>query len=67
MPLLKAAQVRQLTKDERAAKLLELQNELLIERGKIGAMAGGRSAGRVKSLRKEVARVLTVMQELNEA
>ncbi len=67
MPLLKAGQFRQMTKEERAAKLLELQNELLIERGKIGAMAGGRSAGRVKSLRKQVARMLTVMHELNEA
>lgn len=67
MPLLKAKQFREMTKDERAAKLRELQNELFIERGKAGSMGGGKSAGRVKSLKTEVARMKTVMHELNEA
>jgi len=67
MPLLKAKQVRELTKDERALKLRELENELLVERGKVATQGGGKSAGRVKALRKEVARVKTVMWELREA
>jgi large subunit ribosomal protein L29 len=67
MPLLHAKQVRALSKDERLAKLRELQNELLIERGKVATQGGGKSAGRVKALRKQVARVRTVMRELSEA
>jgi ribosomal protein L29 len=67
MPLLKASQIREMTKDERAIKLRELQNELFVERGKAGSMGGGNSAGRVKSLKTEVARVKTVMHEKNEA
>jgi len=67
MPLLKAKQARELSKDERAAKLRELQNELLVERGKVATQGGGKSAGRVKALRKQVARVKTVQRELREA
>lgn len=66
MPLLKAKQVRDMTSPERTAKLRELQNELVIERGKVATQGGGRSAGRVNALRKQVARVLTVMREKNE-
>lgn len=66
MPTLKAKQVRQMSAPERTAKLRELQNELLIERGKAATQGGGRSAGRVNALRKQVARVLTVMREKNE-
>jgi ribosomal protein L29 len=66
MPTLKAKQVRALTKDERKLKLRELQNELLIERGKVSTNPQGKSAGRVNALRKQVARVLTVMREKDE-
>ena len=66
MPTLKAKQVRALTKDERVKKLRELQNELLIERGKVSTLGQGKSAGRVNALRKQVARVLTVMREKDE-
>ncbi|HKZ59891.1 MAG TPA: 50S ribosomal protein L29 [Candidatus Thermoplasmatota archaeon] len=66
MPTLKAKQVRQMSVEERAQKLRELQNELVIERGKAATHGGGRSAGRVNALRKQVARVRTVMREKNE-
>jgi ribosomal protein L29 len=67
MPLLKAKDFRDMSKAERVAKLRELQNELFIERGKVGSMGGGKSAGRVRSLKTEVARMKTVMHEVNEA
>jgi large subunit ribosomal protein L29 len=67
MPLLKAKQVREMTKEERAQKLRDLENELLVERGKVATQGGGKSAGRVKALRREVARMKTVMWELREA
>ena len=66
MATLKAKQVRSLSKDERKQKLRELQNELLIERGKASTQGGGKSGGRVNALRKQVARVMTVMREKNE-
>jgi len=66
VPTLKAKQIRELTRDDRAKKLRELQNELLIERGKVATVGGGKSAGRVNALRKQVARVLTVMREKSE-
>ena len=66
MPTLKAKQIRELTRDERVKRLRELQNELLIERGKVATAGGGKSAGRVNALRKQVARVMTVMREKNE-
>ena len=66
MPTLKAKTVREMNRADRAAKLRELQNELVIERGKVATHGGGRSAGRVNALRKQVARVLTVMREKNE-
>ncbi len=67
MPLLKAKDFRDMSNAERKAKLRELQNELFIERGKVGSMGGGKSAGRVRSLKTEVARMKTVMHEMNEA
>jgi large subunit ribosomal protein L29 len=66
MPTLRAKQIRALTREERVKKLRELQNELLIERGKVATAGGGKSAGRVNALRKQVARVMTVMREKNE-
>jgi large subunit ribosomal protein L29 len=66
MATLRAKQIRTLTREERVKKLRELQNELLIERGKVATAGGGKSAGRVNALRKQVARVMTVMREKNE-
>ena len=66
MPVPRAKQFRELSRDERVKRLRELQNELVIERGKVATAGGGKSAGRVNALRKQVARMLTVMREKNE-
>ncbi len=50
---------------EREEKLMELKTELLTLRGK--ARTGSlESSGRVRELRKTIARILTINQEENE-
>jgi large subunit ribosomal protein L29 len=63
MSLLKANEIRNMNPDERARKLKELRDELMHERG-VAAMGGAPvSPGRFRSLRTEIARILTVMVE----
>ena len=67
MALLKPNEIRQMSTDERVAKLSELRNELLHERG-VAAMGGAPvSPGKIRALRKSIARILTVMNEEGEA
>jgi len=52
-----------MTPEERERKLKELRDELMHERG-VAAMGGAPvSPGRFRSLRTEIARILTVMAE----
>ncbi len=52
---------------DRTSKLKELRDELMRERG-IAAMGGAPpSPGRIRSLRTNIARILTVMREEGEA
>ncbi|HID73560.1 MAG TPA: 50S ribosomal protein L29 [Thermoplasmata archaeon] len=63
MSLLKANEIRRMTPEERERKLKELRDELMHERG-VAAMGGAPvSPGRFRSLRTEIARILTVMAE----
>ncbi len=63
MSLLKANEIRKMNPAERAKKLKELRDELMHERG-VAAMGGAPvSPGRFRSLRTEIARILTVMEE----
>lgn len=62
--MLKAEEVRALSKDEKAKRLAELQRELMQERG-VQAMGGSsRNPGKVRTLRREIARILTIQREL---
>lgn len=52
--------------EEREKKLKELRDELMHERG-VAAMGGApASPGRIRALRTEIARMLTVMREEGE-
>ena len=49
--------------DAREKKLLELREELMHERG-VAAMGGAPpSPGKIRALRKNIARILTIMRE----
>jgi large subunit ribosomal protein L29 len=66
MALLKTAKIKELSAKERQEKVTELRNELLRERG-ISAMGGAPpSPGKIKALRTNIARIVTVMREEGE-
>lgn len=62
MAILRKAQIRKMTPKEREKKITELKTELLTLRGK--ARTGSiENAGRVRELRRTVARILTINKE----
>lgn len=63
MPLLKAEEIREMSESEREDKLKELRDELLHERGQAAMGGAPESPGRIRALRKSIARLLTVMNE----
>lgn len=63
---LKAKELRELKPEERREKLNELKNELMHERG-VAAMGGSPpSPGKIRQLRMNIAKILTIMQEEGE-
>ncbi|MCD6275982.1 MAG: 50S ribosomal protein L29 [Thermoplasmata archaeon] len=60
---LKAKEIRQMSEEERKKKLAELRRELMHEMG-VSAMGGAPpSPGKIRSLKRQIARILTVMNE----
>ena len=63
---LKAAEIREMSADERNQKLKELRDELMHERG-VSAMGGAPSnPGAIRALRTQIARILTIPKEEEE-
>jgi large subunit ribosomal protein L29 len=61
--MLKASEIRGMTKEERIARLNELRHDLMQERG-VQAMGGSTpSPGKIRTLRREIARILTINRE----
>jgi large subunit ribosomal protein L29 len=59
----KSAEIRSWTPDEREERLKEVSDELFRERG-IASMGGAPSnPGRIRALRTELARILTIIRE----
>jgi len=64
--VLKAKEIRDFTPDERREKLNELKSELMHERG-VAAMGGSPpSPGKIRQLRMNIAKILTIMREEGE-
>ena len=64
--VLKAKEIREYTPEERREKLNELKSELMHERG-VAAMGGSPpSPGKIRKIRMEIAKLLTVMREEGE-
>ena len=61
---LKAAELRSLSRDELSAKVVELKEELFTLRFQ-AATGQLESHGRLRSVRKDIARIYTVLQERN--
>ncbi|MGC8546642.1 MAG: 50S ribosomal protein L29 [Thermoplasmata archaeon] len=63
MEEMKASAIRKMSKEEINKKYMELREELMRERG-ISAMGGAPpSPGKIESLRRQIARIETVMRE----
>jgi large subunit ribosomal protein L29 len=61
--MLKAPEVRGMSPADRKARLAELQRELMQERG-VQAMGGSTpNPGKIRTLRREIARILTIQNE----
>jgi len=64
--VLKAKEIREFTPEERSKKLKELKSELMHERG-VAAMGGSpASPGKIRQIRMEIAKLLTIMREKRE-
>jgi large subunit ribosomal protein L29 len=63
---LKSKEIREFTPEERREKLDELKSELMHEKG-VAAMGGSPpSPGKIRQLRMNIAKILTIMQEEGE-
>ncbi len=61
--MMKATEIRDMTRAERDERLNELRHDLMQERG-IQAMGGSaQSPGKIRTLRREIARILTINRE----
>ncbi len=63
MALLRTKEIREMNLEERKSRLKDLRDELMHERG-VAAMGGAPpSPGKIRALRKNISRVLTVLAE----
>ena len=63
MPLLRTKEIRAMDAPLLEKKLVELRDELMHERG-VAAMGGAPpNPGKIRALRKNIARILTIMTE----
>ncbi|HEC87688.1 MAG TPA: 50S ribosomal protein L29 [Thermoplasmata archaeon] len=60
---MKAREIRAMSSEERKKKLREIRNELMEEYGRASMGGSPPSPGRIKYLRRTLARLLTVMKE----
>lgn len=63
MALLRTSEIREMSVEERAKTLADLRGELMHERG-TAAMGGAPSnPGKIRALRKNIARIQTIQKE----
>ncbi|MCK5252191.1 MAG: 50S ribosomal protein L29 [Thermoplasmata archaeon] len=63
----KPSEIRDMTPQERAERIVELKEELMRERG-MAAMGGApTSPGKIRALRRNISRYITIMKEEGEA
>jgi len=63
MPILRMEEIRDMDDEERQERVQELRTELIKIRTMIKAGGSVDNPGRVKALKKTIARILTVMNE----
>jgi large subunit ribosomal protein L29 len=63
MPILRVNELRSMENATLKSKLSELRNELRVDRGSVASGGKASNPGRMKELRKSIARILTVLRE----
>lgn len=63
MAILRPTDVRKMKPEELRKRVLELQTELSKERGSISVGAPTASSGRIREIRKSIARIKTINKE----
>lgn len=63
MALMRVKEIKTMSLNERGAKLRELQDELMHERGTAAMGGAPANPGRIRAIRTNIARILTVQQE----
>ncbi|TFG57204.1 MAG: 50S ribosomal protein L29 [Methanomassiliicoccus sp.] len=63
MASINTSEIRKMNVDERAGKLRELQDELMHEKGAAAMGGAPNNPGKIRALRTNIARILTVQKE----
>ncbi len=63
MAILRSEEIREMSEEEMDDKIFELRSELLSERSKIAAGGVADNPGRIKEIRRTIARFLTIKKE----
>ncbi len=63
MAIVKAKEVRAMAEDKRQKQLVDLKNELLKERAITSTGGAPENPGRIRELRRTIARILTIQKE----
>ena len=63
MAIVKAKEIREMTDDKLQKQLADLKNELLKERAITSTGGAPENPGRIRELRRTIARILTIQKE----
>jgi len=63
MPIFKMSELRNMNAEEIAEELKNLESEIVRERGLVSAGGAPEKPGRIKDIRKTIARIKTVQRE----
>jgi large subunit ribosomal protein L29 len=64
LPILRAAEIRKMNAKDREKRLKELRTELLNHRAKAAAGGALETPGRIRAIKRTIARIITIEKEL---
>ncbi|MDI6640452.1 MAG: 50S ribosomal protein L29 [Methanocellales archaeon] len=67
MAILRLDEIREMTSEEREEQLVKLKNELIRERAMASAGGAPENPGRIREIRRTIARIKTIQREQGEA
>jgi len=66
MAIIRLKDLKDMKKEERGDKLLELEQELMKERSKVASVGLADNPGRLKEVRRTIARIKTIDRGINK-